>query len=143
MSAYALKKGDIVLLSDGRYGIIEKSFGVQLSAPETTYNFEVEDYHTYFVGKTSVCVHNAGCSGSFKKYTPDEIAKKYNISSNDFHRKVKRTIIDRAKPNYKVGKNPDIMLDRAHNIAYQGAKGKGFQETGLNMLEILNELGLR
>ena len=149
VSASDLKAGDRVVLAQTggltegvKYGIV-KAVKTEESESYTTYNFEVEDYHTYFVGKTSVCVHNAGCSGGFKKYTPDEIAKKYNISSNDFHRKVKRTIIDRAKPNYKVGNNPDIMLDRAHNIAYQGAKGKGFQETGLNMLEILKELGLR
>jgi hypothetical protein len=28
----------------------------------TTYNFEVEDYHTYFVGHSSIWVHNTGCS---------------------------------------------------------------------------------
>ena len=71
MSAYALKKGDIVLLSDGRYGIIEKSIGVQLSAPETTYNLEVEDFHTYFVGERNVCVHNRGCN----RLKPDANAK--------------------------------------------------------------------
>ena len=107
----------------------------------TTYNIEVEDYHTYYVGKTGVLVHNAGC-GKYKVYKPDEIAKKYNVTTNDFHRKVKPTITNKAKPNFKVNSNPDIMLDRAHNIAYQGANGKGFQETGLNMLEILKELGL-
>ncbi len=37
----------------------------KLEAPETTYNFEVEDYHTYYVGEASVCVHNANCG------TPD------------------------------------------------------------------------
>ena len=76
MSAYALKKSDIVLLSDGRYGIIEKSIGVQLSAPETTYNLEVEDFHTCFVGENPVCVHNANCGfGKYKdgmKMTEDE-----------------------------------------------------------------------
>lgn len=55
------EKGDIVLLSDGRYGIIEKTETVSLSAPEITYNLEVEDFHTYFVGENPVCVHNAGC----------------------------------------------------------------------------------
>ncbi|MDD7158272.1 MAG: polymorphic toxin-type HINT domain-containing protein [Firmicutes bacterium] len=30
----------------------------ELETPETTYNFEVEDFHTYFVGENPVCVHN-------------------------------------------------------------------------------------
>jgi hypothetical protein len=29
----------------------------------TVYNFEVEDYHTYFVGEHGVWVHNANCAG--------------------------------------------------------------------------------
>ena len=28
------------------------------SIPETTYNFEVADYHTYYVGECNVLVHN-------------------------------------------------------------------------------------
>ena len=35
----------------------------ELSSPETTYNLEVEDFHTYYVGEYSVCVHNVGCGG--------------------------------------------------------------------------------
>ena len=62
VSAQNLKFGDKVLLSDGTYGIIQTVKVETLSAPETTYNFEVEDFHTYFVGEQSVCVHNADCS---------------------------------------------------------------------------------
>lgn len=29
-----------------------------LESPVTVYNFEVEGFHTYFVGSTSVLVHN-------------------------------------------------------------------------------------
>ena len=36
----------------------------------TTYNIEVEDYHTYYVGKTGVLVHNAGC-GKSNAFRPD------------------------------------------------------------------------
>ena len=31
----------------------------KLSTPEVTYNFEVEDFHTYFVGNNAILVHNA------------------------------------------------------------------------------------
>ena len=62
VSAQRLKFGDKVLLSDGTYGIIQTVKVETLSVPETTYNLEVEDFHTYFVGEHSVCVHNADCS---------------------------------------------------------------------------------
>lgn len=61
VSACDLKPGDKVLLSDGKYGIVEKTVCIQLSVPETTYNLEVADFHTYYVGNTSVLVHNNNC----------------------------------------------------------------------------------
>ena len=63
VSASRLKNGDKVLLSNGNYGIIQAVKVEQLENPETTYNFEVEDFHTYYVGENSVCVHNAKCGG--------------------------------------------------------------------------------
>ena len=63
-SASLLKQGDKVLLSSGEYSIIETVKSIYYEEPQTTYNFEVEDYHTYYVG-TGVCVHNRNCG------TPD------------------------------------------------------------------------
>ena len=71
VSAQNLKFGDKVLLSDGTYGIIQTVKVERLSVPETTCNFEVEDFHTYFVGEQSVCVHNADC-GLEKLYNDPE-----------------------------------------------------------------------
>ncbi|MBR1751139.1 MAG: hypothetical protein IJ740_09720 [Ruminococcus sp.] len=45
-----------------------------LEAPIKVYNFEVEDYHTYFVGKNCVFVHN-GCD------TNDSLLSSENDSS--------------------------------------------------------------
>ena len=53
-----LKKSDKVLLSDGTCAIIESIEVETLSTPETTYNFEVADYHTYYVSDSKVLVHN-------------------------------------------------------------------------------------
>lgn len=49
------------MLSDGTYAIINSIEIETLESPETTYNFEVADFHTYYVGEISVCVHNS-CS---------------------------------------------------------------------------------
>ena len=58
ITAKELKVSDQVLLSDGSCGIIEEIQVEKLSAPETTYNFEVADYHTYYVSESNVLVHN-------------------------------------------------------------------------------------
>ena len=64
VSASKLKAGDKVLLSNGEYGIIQSVKVEELSSPETTYNLEVEDFHTYFVGEKPVCVHNNNCGSN-------------------------------------------------------------------------------
>ena len=143
VSACKLKAGDKVLLSDGKYGIIVSVKIEELETPETTYNFEVEDFHTYFVGENEVLTHNKCTPNSAKRYLAEEIAKKYDISVDEFHNDIKPEILKRVKPKYNVGKNPDIALNRVGDIAYQGAKGspfsKGFQDTGLNIVDIIND----
>ena len=58
LPARELKLYEKVLLSDGSYGTID-SIGIEaLLEPEVTYNFEVADYHTYYVGECNVLVHN-------------------------------------------------------------------------------------
>jgi len=59
-----LKEGMQVLLANGKYATIEVVETEELDTFETTYNFEVEDDHTYFVGTTSILVHNV-CTGSY------------------------------------------------------------------------------
>lgn len=62
LPARELEPGHDFLLADGREAVLE---AVEIEdAPEgelfTTYNFEVADYHTYFVGTEGVWVHNTG-----------------------------------------------------------------------------------
>ena len=67
--AIHLCAGDILVLQSGKYAIVEKVQHEILELPITVYNFEVEDFHTYYVGKIGILVHNA-C----KKFTPDQQA---------------------------------------------------------------------
>ena len=61
VSACDLKHGDKVLLFDGTLCEVESVSCRKLSAPETTYNLEVADFHTYYVSDACVLVHNADC----------------------------------------------------------------------------------
>lgn len=56
--ARELGVGTKLLLSCGKEVIIEEVKVEQLETPETTYNFEVEDFHTYYVTESKVLVHN-------------------------------------------------------------------------------------
>ena len=43
---------------NGEYVVVEQVQHELLESPETTYNFEVEGFHTYYVGDDSILVHN-------------------------------------------------------------------------------------
>ena len=57
-AACKLRAGDILVLVNGEYVVVEKVQHEILESPVKVYNFQVEDYHTYFVSKAAVLVHN-------------------------------------------------------------------------------------
>ncbi|MBU3114613.1 DNRLRE domain-containing protein [Clostridium lacusfryxellense] len=54
-----LKVGEKLLLFSNKEIKIEKIAIEKLNIPVKVYNFEVQDWHTYFVSNTSILVHNA------------------------------------------------------------------------------------
>ena len=70
VTAGNLKAGDIIRTSDGRRLPILKAELEELDEPVPVYNFEVEEFHTYYVSVTGVLVHN-NCDG--KRLKIDEI----------------------------------------------------------------------
>ena len=56
-----LRAGDILVLLNGEYVVIEKIQHEILETPIVVYNFQVEDYHTYYVANNGILVHNS-CS---------------------------------------------------------------------------------
>jgi intein/homing endonuclease len=59
VAAGKLNVGDKVLLSSGKTAEIGTISNEQLKQPIKVYNFEVEDWHTYFVSDENVLVHNS------------------------------------------------------------------------------------
>ena len=62
--AVNLRAGDVLVLVNGEYVVVEKIQHEILEAPVTVYNFQVEDYHTYYVANAGVLVHNV-CKGNW------------------------------------------------------------------------------
>lgn len=54
-----LRAGDILVLRSGEYVVVELIQHEILESPIKVYNFEVEDFHTYYVSESAVFVHNA------------------------------------------------------------------------------------
>lgn len=62
-SACKLRAGDVLVLQSGKTVTVEKVQHEILETPIKVYNFEVADFHTYYVGMSAVLVHNS-CSGN-------------------------------------------------------------------------------
>ena len=56
--AIQLRAGDRLQLLNGEYVVIEQVQHELLENPITVYNFEVADFHTYYVGMSAMLVHN-------------------------------------------------------------------------------------
>lgn len=67
ISAKDLRAGDLLTLADGSKAAIEKIQTETLTEPVAVYNFEVADFHTYYVGNSQVLVHNDCRAGGANK----------------------------------------------------------------------------
>lgn len=70
VSAGTLHAGDIVRLADGRRVPVRDVEFEYLDEPVLVYNFEVEDFHTYYVSGIGVLVHNT-CEGGSGRTTSE------------------------------------------------------------------------
>ncbi len=63
LPAAELSPGSLLALATGGAAVVREVWTEEadVDAPFTTYNFEVSEAHTYFVGQAGVWVHNAGC----------------------------------------------------------------------------------
>ena len=91
INAENLLTGDTLISVNGNDLIVSDCIIEECENPETVYNFQVEDYHTYFVGECAVWVHNAeypshmNQDGTLKpnqEYTTGENKYKYQTDNN-------------------------------------------------------------
>ena len=106
--AIDLRAGDRLQLLNGVYVIIEQVQHELLETPVTVYNFEVEDYHTYYVSGSAILVHNANCGKqATPKSNPDQFTKM------------------RGDQGYK-GRDGNLWkVDRLHKDHYDVSNSKG------------------
>ena len=79
-AACKLRAGDILVSVNGEYVVVEKIQHEILETPITVYNFEVEDFHTYYVGRDSILVHNVcGTQNSSRRAAMREAKRSVNI----------------------------------------------------------------
>lgn len=103
-----LQIGDKVLLSNGNCAIIESVEVEKLSEPEITYNFEVADFHTYYVSDSKVLVHNL-CAQDMN------VAKRKILAGEDVKLNSKDDAIELLQKKF-----PDFSQEVAGHRSAQG-----------------------
>ena len=115
--AKELRRGDKCLLSTGEDVTIEKVEVEKLTEAETTYNFEVADFHTYYVTEKDVLVHNMCAQMRDGPKSPklmnDTYLKKNGIDPHAFKNEF---VAESARARY------DIYLDTADDMLWIGSK---------------------
>ena len=124
--AVQLRAGDILVLVNGEYVVVEQVQREILEAPVTVYNFQVEDYHTYYVAG-GVLVHNA-CN---KPDSPVKV-KDNALKGVDVHA-FKEEFVRKNVAHW------DVYKDTANNsILWLGNKAQTvWRETGYYLHELI------
>ncbi len=83
IDAGKLLVGDKLVSVNGEYLVIEKFYIEETENPVDVYNFQVEDFHTYHVGKNGVLVHNAQYETDIGDYKGNRIQEEYEDLAKD------------------------------------------------------------
>ena len=113
ISAKELKAGESVLLSNGERAEVESVRSIRYDEAQTTYNFEVEDFHTYYVGM-GVLVHNAGCPNSGGRHGGDLHRQKVDSVRKSLQKKGWNVSVKESRINVGNGKYryPDLIATK-------------------------------
>jgi len=121
--AVELRAGDILLLLNGELVVVEQVQHEILESPVTVYNFEVEDFHTYYVSEISVLVHN-----TCKQARLRELADDPKVASH-LRAEIKQSKIHNKHGNYKVPRGYELR----HRPGFERFKGYDYGYTDLQL----------
>lgn len=113
--AVHLRAGDILVLVNGEYVVVEKVQHELLESPVKVYNFQVEDYHTYYVSDSGVLVHNT-CGRTGKQARLRKLADDDKLSS------ALRAEIKQDMKLVAQGRRSTIRVPQGYNLAHKIGK---------------------
>ena len=132
MVASELYVGDKLINSDGNVLLVE-SITIELTEePTKVYNFQVEDFHTYYVGKNCVLVHNK-CDRTGKQQRLKELMNDDKVS-----RSIRGELKNQMR-QIKAGKYKNLKVPKGYTLAHPAGKparfGNNYSVTKLNTVE--------
>ncbi|WP_303804257.1 polymorphic toxin-type HINT domain-containing protein [Ruminococcus flavefaciens] len=156
-----LRAGDVLVLVNGESVVVEWVEHEILESPVKVYNFEVEDFHTYFVGDSGVLVHNM-CGTDDKKFDEwlnddrygDDYKVYFGVKNNEYQYTgiTKQTLDERLyQHNYQTpatskkvhqSKNFSNLEGQANGLTKNQARAleQYYIENGPNALNSINSV---
>ena len=139
VSAESLWIGAELIDKNGNVVLVEQLYRENLGDESVkVYNFQVEEYHTYFVGRTMILVHNA-------KYDVGKYNEMPNEPGMDKHHVPQKAVMKKLDPNYDPSTGPSIKVPKeGHTI--KGPRGivsrstKGINSPSELIMRDINEL---
>lgn len=132
VNAGELKAGDEVRTADGSTAAVENLEIITPDEPIKVYNFEIEDFHTYYVSEQKVLVHNT-CATTKKNVTTHKgksgnteyVVGAYKdvkgIEGMDAHHVGQKAVMEKLVGNYDYKTAPAISVFReGHTIRLMG-----------------------
>ena len=114
--ACRLRAGDILVLVNGEYVVVEKIQHELLESPVAIYNFQVQDDHTYYVSNIGVLVHNdCGDIGPYNRLRRENAG-----SGNQVHHILPKRFLDQSIHD-TIGKMQGIVLTISQHLTYTNA----------------------
>ncbi|MDE6433431.1 MAG: hypothetical protein K2L07_04310 [Lachnospiraceae bacterium] len=123
VSAGELRAGDIIRTSEGKNLPVDKVELEPLEEPVLVYNFEVENFHTYYVSGLGVLVHN-DCSGESGGKTNWEAHNVVNYAKLKEQYRVSELANDVVDSITQTGTLPSNYITKSQARAMGWSEGK-------------------
>lgn len=144
VDAGELKPGDRLVMYSGEVFKVKEIYAEFLVRPLKVYNFEVEDWHTYFVSEYNVFVHNTVCGDSGVGNKGTSSTRPYTKSSlkmgQEMHKAYKADVVDNITKfkefRLPSGKRIDFIDFETKTIYELKPYNPNGIKTGLKQLEV-------
>mgnify|MGYP003294620627 CR=1 FL=1 len=114
-AAESLRAGDILVTVNGEYVILEQVQHEIFEQPVPVYNLEVLDYHTFFIGESTICTHNM-CTNKGRSGKQQRLRE---MADDDKLPRYLRGEIKRDLTQIARGKRKTIRVPHGYNLAHK------------------------
>ena len=145
INAGNLLVGDTLISVNGKDLVIEKFFIEETEEPVDVYNFQVEDYHTYFVGECNVWVHNDKCKIVKTERGNEKIPEVGSPNSPEWKKAVKELRNAKGKGNNYIAKNAadaERLINEARPDLLQAPQYDTTKKPNYQVHPVDNEYGM-